>query len=289
MKARIKSYFTITKKEWNGLVVLVILIAGVLAAPYVYQLFHKDSTINFKDFDKAVARLSRAEKNGTYRVDSTASDTPLKHLVMFPFDPNGLSVAQWKQLGLNESQAAILEHYKAKGGRFYKKEDLKKMYTITADDYARLEPYISIPGSIVVAEKIKPGQTIELNSADSASLTELNGIGPSFAVRIIRYRNRLGGFYRREQLKEIYGIDSSKFDAIRTAVSVNPRLVKKTAINTISFDQLRLFPYLSYKQVNAIIQYRIQHGNYSSIADIKNIAILDEQTLQKIEPYLSFK
>src|SRR3984957_19569960 len=134
MKARIKTYFTITKKEWNGLVVLVILIAGVLAAPYVYQLFHKDSTINFKDFDKAVARLSKAEKNGTYRVDSTATDIPLKHPVMFPFDPNGLSVAQWKQLGLSERQADVLEHYEAKGGRFYKKEDLQKMYTITADD-----------------------------------------------------------------------------------------------------------------------------------------------------------
>ena len=71
MKAPIKRYFTITKKEWNGLVVLVILIAGVLVAPYVYQLFHKDSTINFKDFDKAAAQLSKAEKNGGYQPDDS--------------------------------------------------------------------------------------------------------------------------------------------------------------------------------------------------------------------------
>jgi competence protein ComEA len=289
MKARIKSYFTITKKDWNGLVVLVILIAGVLAAPYVYQLFHKDSTINFKDFDKAVAQLSKAQKNGTYAADSAAADAPFKHKVMFPFDPNSLSVDQWKQLGLNERQAGVIIHYVTKGGRFYKKEDLKKIYAVTADDYTRLEPYINIPGSNTGPTKLKAGETIELNSADSARLTELNGIGPSFAVRIIRYRDRLGGFYQKEQLKEIYGIDSPKYAVISPEISVNPRLVKKIDINTISFDQLRLFPYLSYKQVNAVIQYRLQHGSYKAIADMKNIAILDEQTLQKIESYLSFK
>ena len=289
MKVRIKSYFTITKKDWNGLVVLVILIAGVLAAPYIYQLFRKDSTINFKVFDKAVAQLSKAQKNGTYLVDSAGADTPFKHRQMFPFDPNSLSADQWSQLGLTERQAGVIIHYVAKGGRFYKKEDLKKIYAITANDYARLEPYINIPGSNIESKKLKPGEAIELNSADSARLTELNGIGPSFAVRIIRYRDRLGGFYQKEQLKEIYGVDSSKYAVINQEVSVNQRVVKKIDINAVSFDQLRLFPYLSYKQVNAIIQYRVQHGNYKSLADIKNIAILDEKTLQKIQPYLNFK
>jgi DNA uptake protein ComE-like DNA-binding protein len=208
---------------------------------------------------------------------------------MFPFDPNTLSAAQWKQLGLNERQVEVLEHYKTKGGRFYRKEDLKKIYAITAADYNRLEPYINIPGPTFVSKKIKPGEVIELNSADSSRLTALTGIGPSFAPRIIRYRDRLGGFYRKEQLKEIYGMDSLKYAALSRQVSVNPHLVKKIDINTISFDQLRLFPYLSYKQVNAIIQYRAQHGNYNSPGDMKNIAILDEQTLQKIILYLSFK
>jgi competence protein ComEA len=289
MKARIKNYLSITKKDWNGLVVLVILIAGVLAAPYVYRVFRKDNTINFKDFDKAAAQLSKAEKDGNYTPADTNSDNKIASPVMFPFNPNDLTVAQWKQLGLSERQANVIEHYRAKGGRFYNKEDLKKIYAITADDYSRLEPYIDIPAPAVTYKKAKPGEIIELNTADSAKLTELKGIGPSFAVRIVRYRNRLGGFYNKEQLKEIYGIDSLTYHEIAGQVSVTPRLVKKISINTISFDQLRIFPYLGYKQVNAIIQYRAQHGNYSSIADMKNIVLLDESTLHKIEPYLNFK
>jgi len=289
MKARIKNYLAITKKEWNGMVILVILIAAVLAAPYVYQLFRKDNTINFKEFDKAVAQLSKAEKNGTYNPGKPGQDDKILHPVMFAFDPNKLTVEQWKQLGLSERQAEIIDHYRAKGGRFYQKEDVKKIYSITTDDYKRLKPYIAIPETVIVHKKLKPGEIIELNSADSAKLTELDGIGPSFAVRIVRYRNRLGGFYHKEQLREVYGIDSSMFDHIKGQVAVNAAKVKKIAINAVSFDQLRIFPYLSYKQVNAIIQYRAQHGHYSSINDMQNIALLDESILRKIEPYLNFK
>ncbi|MDB4921060.1 MAG: hypothetical protein JWQ54_3043 [Mucilaginibacter sp.] len=62
MKAPIKSYLSVTKKEWNGMVVVIILITLILAAPYVYQTFRKDNIINFNEFDKAVALLSKAKK-----------------------------------------------------------------------------------------------------------------------------------------------------------------------------------------------------------------------------------
>jgi competence protein ComEA len=289
MKAQIKKYLSITKKEWNGLVVLVILIAGVLAAPYIYQLFRKDNTINLKDFDKAIAQLSTVVDQKSYAQGKPGSDDKIAHPVMFPFNPNDLSPQQWEQLGLSERQANVIKHYEAKGGKFYSKEDVKKIYTITADDYKRLEPYINFPQAEYVAKKAKPGEIIELNTADSARLTEIRGIGPSFAVRIARYRNRLGGFCTKEQLKEIFGVDSLKYAEIKDHVSVNPAKVNRININTISFDQLRIFPYLGYKQVNAIIQYRVQHGNYTSMADMKNVAILDEGILSKIEPYLNFK
>jgi competence protein ComEA len=289
MKAQIKKYLSITKKEWNGLVVLVILIAGVLAAPYIYQLFRKDNTINLKDFDKAVAQLSKVEDQKSYAEGKPVSDDKIVHPVMFPFNPNDLNVQQWEQLGLSERQANVIKHYEAKGGKFYSKEDVKKIYAVTADDYKRLEPFINIPQAEYTARKAKPGETIELNGADSAKLTEIRGIGPSFAVRIARYRNRLGGFHDKEQLKEVFGVDSLKYAEIKDQVSVNPFKVNRININTISFDQLRIFPYLGYKQVNAIIQYRVQHGNYASIADMKNIAILDGGILSKIEPYLNFK
>ncbi|MDP9047667.1 MAG: helix-hairpin-helix domain-containing protein [Bacteroidota bacterium] len=287
MKTHIKNYLSITKKEWNGMVVLVVLIALVLAVPHVYRLFHKESVIEFKDFDKAAAQLRKASPQ-TFSNSNAGSDEKIAHPVMFPFDPNNLTVQQWRQLGLSERQANVIKHYQVKGGEFYRKEDVKKMYAVTDSDYKRLEPYIIIPEETKI-KKAKPGEVIELNSADSARLTELKGIGPAFATRIVRYRGRLGGFYHKEQLKEIYGIDSIKYAGLSQQVFTDPGKVKRININTISFDQLRLFPYLTYNQVNAIIQYRAQHGKYTGVADLKNIVLLYSQTLRKIEPYISFK
>ena len=289
MKSRIKNYLTISKKEWNGMVILVILIAGVLAAPYVYQVFRKDNTINYKEFDKALAQLSKA---GYLNNDTSSNGLPDRHFsdpVRFPFNPNLLSIKQWRQLGLSDRQAKTIKHYEAKGGRFYTRADLKKIYGISADDYKRLEPYIVIPETASDLKKLKSGEIIELNRTDSAKLTKIKGIGPSFAVQIIRYRNRLGGFVNIEQLMEVYGMDTATYATIKGRLFVNPGGVKKLHINNISFNQLRIFPYFSYKQVNAIIAYRNQHGNYQAIADLKNIPLLDDKILRKIEPYLTFE
>ena len=222
MKSQFKNYFAITIKQWNGLVVLVALILVVLAAPYVYQHYRKDTIINLSGFDAAVAQLNKAQKAD--------------------------SIAATKTPAYNNQSA--------------------KTY---------------------VSNKLKPGLTIELNAADSAQLTTVRGIGASFAIRVIRYRNRIGGFYKKEQLMEVYELDSTKYAGIKDQLTVNPSLVIKVNINTISFASLRQSPYLSYKQASAIIEYRTQHGSYNSIDDVGNVAIITPDVLHKIEPYIKFK
>jgi len=290
MKSGLKNYLSITKKEWNGMVILLIILAIVLAAPYIYQQVHKDNVIDFKDFDKDVALLGHAKGGAVsgYTDYEKLSDEKIAKPVLFVFDPNNLPAEQWKQLGLSERQISIIKHYEAKGGHFNRKEDVQKIYGITADDYKRIEPYINIPEGYT-SNKIAPGEVVELNSADSAKLTRIRGVGPAFAERIIAYRQRLGGFLNKEQLKEVYGIDTAKYSEIKNQVSVNSAHISKIRINDVDFEGLRKFPYLTNKQTNAVIQYRQQHGSYHSVADMKNIAILDDIILRKIEPYISFK
>ena len=213
------------------MVVLIILIALVLAAPYVYQANRKDNTINFNDFDKAATILGKAK-------DTTQS----------------------------------------------KYSPVKSLKNITAGSNAN-----DLPANYHYTKKAAPGEIIEINTADSARLTMIRGIGPSFARRITRYRERLGGFYNKEQLKEVFGIDAAKYAEIEEGIAVDGRHIIKLNVNTATFDQLRRFPYLSFKQMNAILEYHNQHGDYESVADLKNIAILDDRILRKIEPYLVFK
>lgn len=205
---------SITKKEWNGMVVLIMLIAIVLAAPYILQLWREDTIINPNEFNKALA---------------------------------------------------ILNHTKKSPG----------------NDHPAAEP--------VFIKKAPAGTIIELNTADSAQLTGLNGIGPSFAHRIVVYRNRLGGFIRKEQLKEVFGMDDEKYSTLASQVSVDAYHINKIHINKVDFDGLSHFPYLTFKQMNAIIQFREQHGEYASLDDMRNIAILNDEILRKIGPYIDFK
>jgi len=288
MKAYFKNYLSVTKKEWNGMVVLIILMALVLAAPYVYQMFRKDNIINFNEFDKAVTLLSKGKKVSSTG-NSWANESKVANAKLFTFNPNELSDAGWQELGLSERQIKVIKNYEEKGGRFYTKADVKKMYSITNADYQRLEPYINIPEIYHHTEKAAPGEVIEVNSADSAKLTRIRGIGPAFAMRIIRYRERVGGFYNKEQLKEVFGIDEAKYTEIQGGITVDNKHITKMNVNAASLNELRRFPYLSFKQANAILEYHNQHGDYASIDDMKNIAILDDGILRKIEPYLTFK
>ncbi|NHA04818.1 hypothetical protein G7092_13490 [Mucilaginibacter sp. HC2] len=288
MKPYFKNYLSVTKKEWNGMVVFIILIALILAAPYVYQTIRKDNIINFNEFDKAVALLSKGKKASSTS-GSWANESKIANAVLFTFNPNELSDAGWQKLGLSERQIKVIKNYEEKGGRFYTKSDVKKIYSITDADYQRLEPYINIPDTYHRTEKAAPGEVIEVNSADSAKLTRIRGIGPAFAMRIIRYRERVGGFYNKEQLKEVFGIDEAKYTEIKGGITVDNKHITRMNVNAASLNELRRFPYLSFKQANAILEYHNQHGDYASIDDMKNIAILDDGILRKIEPYLLFK
>jgi competence protein ComEA len=235
MKTQFKNYMSLTKKEWNGMVVLLVLIALVLAAPYAYQRFHKDNTINVTEFNAAVAQLNKANPQANQLSDGGKA----QNVALFKFNPNTSTAADWQKLGLTAKQAAIIKNYTAKGGRFRKAEDLKKIYGLTKVDYARLAPFI-----IIAEEKAADNVVVELNSADSAKLTSVEGIGPGFAKRIIYYRERLGGFVSKEQLKEVYGLDELKYKEVAGQLKVDAGRIRKININTITFDKLRLMPYL---------------------------------------------
>lgn len=305
MLSAVKNYFSITKKEWNGMLVLAALMIIVLIAPDLYRLFVVRESVDFSRIKEAQQILNEAkvEQRVGYNKDDydynkhNASFSSKKSApVYFSFNPNNLPEAQWQKLGLSERQIKVIKNYEAKGGKFYKKEDLQKIYSVTPADYSRLESYISIPErSFANAYQTdlkkyiaKPMVVVEINHADSAQLTAIKGIGPAFANRILKYRNRLGGFYRKTQLMEVYGLDSAKYEEIEKQVEVDAGGINKININTCSFDDLKRNPYLSFKQMNAIIQYRKQHGNYKSNNDLKNVAIISDEVIRKIEPYFSY-
>jgi competence ComEA-like helix-hairpin-helix protein len=195
-------------------------------------------------------------------------------------------------LGFTEKQSASILNYRNKGGTFRNKKDFSKMYAVSAARYQLLEPYIVIRDSVNVSTSKKQifkiadhsgYPIVELNTASAEDLDKLPLIGFSRAERIIKYREALGGFYSKEQLREVYGIDSTCFAAIRNRVRADPQLIRHTNINS---DSLR-HPYLPYKLVKVILAYRKEHGNFSQPGDIRKVTLLNEDIYLKIAPYLT--
>ena len=97
---------------------------------------------------------------------------------------------------------------------------------------------------------------VEVNSADTSELIKIRGIGPVFASRILKYRKLLGGYYKKEQLLEVYGIDTAAFNNIENQIIIDTTLISKININTVEFKQALKHPYLKYEDVKAIFKLR---------------------------------
>lgn len=233
----------------------------------------------------------------------------------FPFDPNTTERKEWLALGLSDRQVDGLERYMAKGGRFRTKKDLGRMYSIRPDQFARLAPFILLPDSLpaggaqrreargttvpsmaVVAPAAAPTSVArpmihrpEVNTADSATLVAVRGIGPSFARGIIKYRDMLGGFVSLDQLAEVYVL-RDKPDAVerlRSALDLDLAAVRRIPLNTCTVEELAGHPYVRWKIARPLIAYREQHGPFADVAAIKGCHVVTDSLYARLAAYLT--
>ena len=196
----------------------------------------------------------------------------------FPFNPNTVTEDEWRKMGLTDRQIRNIMNYKAKGGKFFSKNDLGKLYSISEEDFAQLEPFIVLPevsrvtsgksapkkSNEKVKEEFKPAKKaipiVDLNTVDSATLVELPQIGGYMALRILEFRDKLGGFVDMEQLRDVKGMDEARFAAIQPYIKIGEVEIRKMDVNRADFKTLVHHPYLSYEQVKRIFNQREKRG-----------------------------
>lgn len=204
------------------------------------------------------------------------------------FDPNLADLDTLTKFGFNKFQSANLINYRNKGGVFYNKADLLKIYGIDSLFFNTIENHIKIKlKEKVVISSPEVTEKIELNHADSAALVKLSGIGPAFATRIIKYRDLLGGFYSKSQLLEVYNFPVEVFQDIEKQISTDTLLLKKVRINFVEFEELLRHPYLNKQQVQAILAYREKNGAFGNVALIQQVSLIDNKTFARIRPYIT--
>lgn len=284
-----------SRTEANGTLILIVLILIFVIFPKL--IFIKNNSVNptsdtdkeilenwFREFEMALAET---------RINQTVKErTDQKVTRPFKFNPNTTTRSELEMLGFSDRTVKNIISYRDNGGNFSVKSDLNKIYGIDKKLLEALSPFIDLPVEKYITyspkEKASKPLTIDLNYATAEVFQHIRGIGPTLSTRIVRFRDKLGGFHSADQLYEVYGLDSAVVSRLITSSTISNE-VNKVNINTDSVKQLYTHPYIDYKTANVIINYRQQHGNFDSVVQIKEIKIISDSLYQKIYPYLSVR
>ena len=309
----IRKWFSFSKGERVAIItimaVILVLILACLFRPARKSL--SESTLHNLDSLLALrqAAIEELQQKQAEKPQEVAELHP------FPFNPNTLTEEEWLQMGLTDRQVRSIMNYRAKGGKFYSKSDVAKLYTISEEEYALLEPFIVLPevsrgkntkstsqSGVSTGSTSEPGSTsattasserkaiptIDLNTVDSTALVELPQIGGYTASRILAFRDKLGGFIDKEQLRDVKGMDSARFNAIQPYIIIGEADLRKIDVNRADFKTLVGHPYLNYEQVKRIFNQREKRGMIKNWAQLQALIKDDGEVNPLLEHYLKY-
>ena len=239
------------------------LIVGYQTAMFVYRASvmkiisnrdHPDTVYIYQQVEPAVPAAPQSGQTAVKVKRQSSAHSPVAEAVRrasacrkvesFSFNPNTATVEELCRLGFSQKQAQSIENYRAKGGRFNRKEDFAKSFVVSDSIFRRLQPYIDIP-------------LTDLNLADSAAFDALPGVGGWFAKKMIEHREALGGYSYKEQLMDIYKFTQEKYMALEDLVTVSDEYVTPYPLWTLPLDSLRRHPYIKdYETARSIVLYR---------------------------------
>jgi DNA uptake protein ComE-like DNA-binding protein len=129
-----------------------------------------------------------------------------------------------------------------------------------------------------------------LNSVNESDLIKVSGIGETLAGRIIRYRDKLGGFVDIIQLKDVYGLKVDVINTLEETIALKtPVKVDKQDINSISVLELSELPYFDYEMARAVVNFIKLRQGISNFEELTKIEGFPNYKLDRIQLYLEIK
>lgn len=292
-----KAFLSFNKSEQRGIIVLLFVILLIvvinLLMPYFVDTktkldvnkYKSEVELFLKEQQSIADSIKIVNLQNSGEIDNSLAIQKIKP---FYFNPNKLPIESWKKMGFTDKQIRTIKNYESKGGKFKRKEDLKKMYSISDAEYEIIEPYISIPeaNNGKLTKKTIKYKNIEINSSDSSALIKYLGLSPWLANRTILYREALGGYANASQLKEVYNFTNKIYNPIENYIDIDTSLIRKIDINSVEFKELIKHPYFDYLLTKSILDIRNKIGSFSSVDQLKLIESVNDSTYDKIRYYL---
>ncbi len=304
----LRQNFDFNQREISGFFILIILMFLFLLLPFIVDLYYPNAVENTaKDKIKLDSLMALIEQKSN-KINETKPKYKNKSVkeikiqsILFDFNPNTETKNGLVKLGIDPYVAARMINYR-KYKPFRIKSDILKTYGFDSVLYKKLASYILLPENLANTEVKKPSfqskttnyvpklTKIDINNADSLQFEKIYGIGSKLASRILKYRNKLGGFISMDQLKEVYGLDTTVLAELGKKMYILDNYhPAKIRINFATVDDLKQHPYIGYKFAKTIISYRNTHGGIKSEADLMDIKILSLEEVQKMNPYLEYE
>ncbi|WP_423129023.1 helix-hairpin-helix domain-containing protein [Gaoshiqia sp. Z1-71] len=298
----IREYFTFNRAERKALIVLIFLIVVFMAGNQLIFYFEKPGVADQEQFERFLDEWAKTKEQ------------PLAESELFRFDPNAIDSLSLARLNLPASVKRNLLRYRSSGGRFKTKEQFRKIYGMTDSVYEAVAGLINLPADeFVVPEKsaarpvtkketpVRPAvqqeeqsvlfipAPIEVNQATTDDLKRIRGIGDVLSVRIVKYRDLLGGFYSLDQLGEVYGLKPEMIPVLKTELTLDRQPLKQININFAGLDELAAHPYLRRENAAKVMSYKARNGFIADKISLLEDSVLTEEIYRKISPYLKTK
>lgn len=285
-----REYFAFPKKERRALWVLFI-IWMVLLSYQIYQANFLEINQSQLTYKIVLAEELQKSDERKYKSQINAPKTYLKKKRTIYF--NYIEKSDLRDAGISEKEADHIMHLKRIGLKIYTLSDLNNtasMDTLSKNilsNILRFYPEKKYFNPMVFNTNESRNISLNINSVDTAALDNLKGISYGTARRVLRYRERLGGYIHKEQLKEVWGMDSLSYSILVNNIVIEKNQQNRININSADLKTLGAHPYIGYPLAKLIMNYRSQHGNYQHPKDLFQIHVMNEEIFSKIEAYIT--
>ncbi|KAA5824035.1 helix-hairpin-helix domain-containing protein [Algibacter amylolyticus] len=292
-----KSHFTFSKKQRNGIFLLLILIV-ICQCAYFF--------ISFQSNHIEVDQLELA--NFTKEIDSLKQvEIKARKPKIYPFNPNYITDFKGASLGMNSQEIDRLLAFRKQNKWINSTKQFQEVTKVSDSLLNAMAPFFKFPEWITnpkpnykasdntsnsYSNKPKTyAQKQDLNTATAQQLQKVNGVGKVLSDRIIKYRNKsVGGFITDIQLHDVYGLTPEVIQNITNQFTVKtPKAIKKLNINTATVDDLVTIPHIDYDLAHSIIEQRILMEGFNSINQLKKVKDFPLNKIKIIELYLHFE
>lgn len=289
----IKSFFKYSRQQRTGVFLLfIIIIALQLAYFFVdFSSFSKESP----EKEKWLSLQSQIDSLKQEKLDYVPK--------IYPFNPNFITDYKGYKLGMSVPEIDRLLAFRKQNKYVNSAKEFQAVTKVSDSLLNVISPYFKFPDWVNNKKEFRDYKKypntaftkkekiviIDINQATQEDLIKIYGIGEAISIRILKFKESLGGFVSMEQMNDVWGLSPEVIENLNThfKISATPT-VRKIDINNASIKELSLFPYFKYPISKNIVTFRSMNGDIKNIEDLTKIKGLSIEKAKIIALYLNF-